>query len=187
MWKSISQFSHLSHVKNKASYKLFCESRLSKPFKHFPDRTQGCLVFCTQQRIIYVPVLFFLSVPFYGTISQASGFRGLIPRWEHKVNLRAWSWCWCAQRAPRHVVSLQMCWQGLCSEPALRVQPPCPHHSQLPTLYLRFLNRHNVSKQSLYIFLLLYSIFFFLMGNLAFIGTNLTQKPLFWVQDTSEK
>lgn len=45
----------MSHLKNTASRRHSCKARLSKPFKHFADRTQGCLVFCTQQRIIYIP------------------------------------------------------------------------------------------------------------------------------------
>lgn len=161
---TLFHFSCLSHLKNKASHRRSCKSRPSKPFKHFPDRTQGCLLFCTQQRIIYIPLRSLrCQCRFIAPFHRPQDFGGSIARREGEVNLTAWRWCLRARRAPRRVVSLQMSWGGPHSQPAARAQPPCPLHTQLPSLYLWFLNRHNIPKQSLYIFILFFSILFFFL------------------------
>lgn len=138
---------------------------------------------------LHSPRYSFCQCRFIAPFHRPQDFGGSIPRREGEVNLAAWRWCLRARRAPRRVVSLQMCWGGPHSQPAAGAQPPCPLHTQLPSLYLWFLNRRNISKQSLYIFILLFSILFFFsfMGNLTFTGTKLAQKPLFQVRDTTEK
>lgn len=99
-WNQSSPFiSCLSHLKNTASRRQPCKAGLSKVFKHFPDRTQGCLVFCTQQRIIYIP---HVTLPVSAILWHhfpASKQLGVIPGWEHRVGVTVWRCCWHAPGA----------------------------------------------------------------------------------------
>lgn len=158
---SLSHFSYLSHLKTTVSRRHSCKSRPSKPFKHFPDRTQGCLMFCTQQQIIYIPhVILFVSAVLWHHFTGPRLSRGWYPAGRARLIRQREDDAYVLGEPHHRVVSLQMCWQGLCSKPATGAQPPCPHHTQLPSLYLWFPNRYNISKQSLGIFLLLLSILF---------------------------
>lgn len=113
---TLFHFSCLSHLKNKASHRLSCKSRPSKPFKHFPDRTQGCLLVCTQQRITYIPrVILFVSavLQHHFTGPRISGGRYLGGRarliWRREGDAcmlgephGAWSHSRCAEEGPTH-------------------------------------------------------------------------------------
>lgn len=167
---NLFHFSCLSHLKNTASRRQPCEARLSKPFKHSPDRTQGCLVFCTQQRIIYIPhVILSVSAVF----------------WHHfPVSRQLWG--------SSLAGSTRLVWQcedaaGTLQEPlVLHFHPKCADRDRAldlpegpspmsssnfcchPFTYF-FLSRDKTAKQ-------------LLMGIPAITGTKLAQKPLFWVQ-----
>lgn len=188
---SLSHFSYLSHLKTTASRRHSCKSRPSKPFKHFPDRTQGCLMFCTQQQIIYIPhVILFVSAVL----------------WHHFTGPPRLSWGWYpAGRArlirqreddayvlesPTNVWSRSRC----ADKGSAQNLPRGPSHHVLIILSCHpfifgfwtdttYLNRAWVS----FYYYFQYYFYFFLMGNLAVSGTNLAQKPLFGVQDTTEK
>lgn len=133
-----------------ASCRHSCKLRPSKPFKHFADRSQGCLVFCTQQQIIYIPYIIllvsavlchFLTSP---RLQWADTWLGA-PCWSDKhendmctVGEPHIMWCHCRCSVKGHT----------------QKQPLCTYYTQLPSLYLWLLSRHNIPKiEHIYIYM----------------------------------